>query len=39
MIAALVGFIAFKENVTVKKILGLIAAITAIVLLYFANLY
>ena len=39
MIAALVGFIAFKENVTVRKILGLIAAITAIVLLYFANLY
>ena len=38
MIAALVGFIAFKENVTVRKILGLIAAITAIVLLYFANL-
>ena len=39
MIAALVGFIAFKENVTTRKILGLIAAITAIVLLYFANLY
>lgn len=37
MIAALVGFIAFKENITVRKILGLIAAITAIVLLYFAN--
>lgn len=39
MIAALVGFIAFKENVTTRKILGLIAAITAIVLLYFAHLY
>lgn len=38
MIAALVGFIAFKENVTLRKIIGLLAAIAAIVILYFANL-
>jgi len=37
MIAALVGFIAFKENVTTRKILGLFAAIAAIIILYFAN--
>lgn len=38
MIAAMVGFIAFKENVTLRKIIGLLAAIAAIVILYFANL-
>ncbi|MEY3425916.1 MAG: hypothetical protein RL679_1274 [Bacteroidota bacterium] len=37
ILAALVGFLAFKENVTVRKILGLLAAIAAIVILYFAN--
>lgn len=38
MIAALVGFIAFRENVSFRKIIGLIAAIAAIIILYFANL-
>lgn len=38
MISALIGFLAFKENTTARKIIGLIAAIAAIVLLYFANL-
>jgi drug/metabolite transporter (DMT)-like permease len=38
MIAAIVGFIAFKENVTRNKILGLLAAISAIIILYFANI-
>lgn len=37
ILAALVGFLAFMENVTVRKILGLLAAIAAIVILYFAN--
>jgi len=37
LLAALLGFIAFKENVTTRKIFGLIAAIAAIVILYFAN--
>lgn len=37
MISAIVGFIAFKENVTAQKIIGLLAAIGAIILLYFAN--
>lgn len=37
ILAALVGFLSFKENVTVRKILGLLAAIAAIVILYFAN--
>jgi multidrug transporter EmrE-like cation transporter len=37
ILAALVGFLAFKENVTFRKILGLLAAIAAIVILYFAN--
>lgn len=38
MIAAVTGFIAFKENVTTRKIIGLLSAIAAIVILYFANL-
>lgn len=38
MIAAITGFIAFKENVTLRKIIGLLSAIAAIVILYFANL-
>ena len=37
MLAALIGFLAFKENVTVRKVFGLSAAIAAIVILYFAN--
>lgn len=38
LIAAITGFIAFKENVTGRKIIGLLSAIAAIVILYFANL-
>lgn len=38
LIAAITGFIAFKENVTARKIVGLLSAIAAIVILYFANL-
>lgn len=38
LIAAITGFIAFKENVTVRKIIGLLSAIAAIIILYFANL-
>lgn len=38
MLSAIIGFIAFKENVTMRKIVGLLSAIGAIVLLYFANI-
>lgn len=38
LISALIGFIAFKENVNLRKIIGLVAAIAAIVILYFADL-
>ena len=38
MITSIIGFIAFKENITLRKIIGLLAAVSAIVLLYFANL-
>jgi len=38
LISALIGFIAFRENVTLQKIIGLLAAVSAIILLYFANL-
>lgn len=38
LISAVIGFIAFRENVTVRKIIGLLAAVSAIILLYFANL-
>jgi drug/metabolite transporter (DMT)-like permease len=38
LISAVIGFIAFRENVTVQKIIGLLAAVSAIILLYFANL-
>lgn len=38
LISAVIGFIAFRENVTVQKIIGLLAAVSAILLLYFANL-
>jgi drug/metabolite transporter (DMT)-like permease len=37
LIAALIGFSFFKENVTKRKIVGLISAISAIVVLFFAN--
>jgi drug/metabolite transporter (DMT)-like permease len=37
MISSVIGFIAFKENVTIKKIIGLVAAIAAIVVLYLAS--
>jgi drug/metabolite transporter (DMT)-like permease len=39
MITSIIGFIAFKENITLRKIIGLLAAVSAIVLLYFANLH
>lgn len=38
LISAFVGFLAFKENVTIRKFIGLLSAIAAIVILYFANL-
>ena len=38
LISAVIGFIAFRENVTVQKTIGLLAAVSAIILLYFANL-
>jgi drug/metabolite transporter (DMT)-like permease len=38
LISAVIGFIAFRENVTIQKIIGLLAAVSAIILLYFANL-
>lgn len=37
LISAMIGFIAFKESAGLRKIIGLIAAISAIVYLYFAN--
>ena len=37
LVSSVIGFIAFKEHVTVKKIIGLVAAIAAIVVLYFAS--
>lgn len=38
LISAVIGFIAFRENITIQKIIGLLAAVSAIILLYFANL-
>jgi drug/metabolite transporter (DMT)-like permease len=38
MISAIIGFIAFKENLTARKIIGLVSAIGAIILLYLANI-
>jgi drug/metabolite transporter (DMT)-like permease len=35
--SAIIGFIAFKENATVQKIIGLICAILAIAILYISN--
>jgi drug/metabolite transporter (DMT)-like permease len=37
LIAAMVGFSLFKEHVTKRKIVGIITAITAILVLFFAN--
>jgi len=37
IISALLGFIAFQESASKQKIIGLLSAISAIVLLYFAN--
>jgi hypothetical protein len=37
LMSSIIGFIAFKENVTRKKIIGLTAAISAIVVLYIAS--
>ena len=38
LMSALIGFIAFRENGTIRKFIGLAAAITAIVLLYIADM-
>jgi multidrug transporter EmrE-like cation transporter len=38
LMSALIGFTAFKENVNARKLIGLAAAITAIVLLYIADM-
>jgi drug/metabolite transporter (DMT)-like permease len=38
LISALMGFIAFKEELTSRKVFGLLAAVSAIVTLYFATL-
>jgi drug/metabolite transporter (DMT)-like permease len=37
LISSVIGFIAFKETVNTKKISGLLAAVTAIIVLYFAG--
>lgn len=37
LVSALLGFIAFREKATQKKMIGLIASILAIVILYLAN--
>lgn len=37
LLSSIIGFIIFKESTTVKKLVGLIAAISAIILLYVAN--
>ena len=38
MVAAILGFIVFKENLTLRKLIGLFAAVSAIIVFYFANL-
>jgi drug/metabolite transporter (DMT)-like permease len=38
LISAVIGFMAFRENATLQKIIGLLAAVSSIILLYFANL-
>ena len=37
LISSVIGFIAFKELVNTKKIVGILAAVTAILVLYFAG--
>jgi drug/metabolite transporter (DMT)-like permease len=37
VISAILGFLAFKEKLTSQKLLGLISALIAIGLLYYAN--
>ena len=37
LISSLIGFLAFRESVNAKKIAGLITAVTAILVLYFAS--
>ena len=39
LVSAIIGFVAFKENASLQKIVGLISSVLAIVLLYFATLY
>lgn len=38
LISAFIGFLAFRENITIRKFISLLSAIAAIVILYFANL-
>lgn len=38
MASAVLGFLIFKEHTTTKKLIGLLAALSAIVILYFASL-
>ena len=37
LLSSLIGFMAFKENASIRKIVGLISAILAIGILYYAN--
>lgn len=37
LLSAVTGFVAFKENVNTQKIIGLLSAVSAIIILYFAN--
>jgi uncharacterized membrane protein len=37
LLSSMIGFIAFKENASKQKIIGLISAILAIGILYFSN--
>jgi drug/metabolite transporter (DMT)-like permease len=37
LISSVIGFIAFRESVNTKKIIGLLAAVLAILVLYFAG--
>jgi multidrug transporter EmrE-like cation transporter len=38
LVSALIGFVAFKENASRQKIIGLLASVLAIGLLYFATI-
>jgi multidrug transporter EmrE-like cation transporter len=37
LLSSLIGFMAFKENASVQKIIGLVSAVLAIAILYFSN--